>query len=208
MSLVPVAESRVRGAALLREEVTAAIGSAAFAELAQAGYARMSMDALAKRAGVGKAAIYRRWPSKQQMVIALVSRHATRAAEVVSTGSFHDDVLAFLSATKLALEHPWVAPIVLDLAGEAARNPELALALRTTIAEPRRARVAELLRVAIHRGELEADVDVDLALDFLAGPLAVRILVTRMSTRADYLEQLTNWTIAALQHSGTLGPSA
>lgn len=191
----------------MRDEVTVAIESAAFAELAQAGYARMSMEAVAKRAGVGKAAIYRRWPSKEHMIIALVSKHATRAAEVVSTGSLHDDVLAFLSATRLALEHPWVAPIILDLASEAARNPQLAQALRTTIAEPRRGRVAELLLLAIHRGELAPDVDADLALDFLAGPLAVRILVTRMSTGTEYLEQLTNWTMAALQNGGTLGHS-
>jgi AcrR family transcriptional regulator len=199
MSPSPIADSRIRGAALLRDDVSTAIEAAVFAELAQAGYARMSMDAVAKRAGVGKAAIYRRWASKEQMVIALVRAYATRAAVVVSTGSLHDDVLAFLSATKLGLEHPLVAPMILDLASEAGRNPQLAEALRTTISEPRRATVAELLRLAIDRGELEASVDVDLALDFLAGPLAVRMLITRMPIGGDSLEQLTNWTIAALR---------
>ena len=190
------------GAALLREEVTAAIESAAFAELAEVGYARMSMDAVAKRAGVGKAAIYRRWPSKQQMVIALVSAYATRAADVVSAGSLYADVLAFLKATKLGLEQPLVAPIILDLTNEAGRNPELAEALRETISEPRRARIAKLLRLAIARGELEARIDLELALDFLAGPLLVRMLITRMPADSDYLDRLTGWTIAALRDGG------
>ena len=194
--------SGARGAALLRQQVTAAIESAALAELAEVGYARMSMEAVAKRAGVGKAAIYRRWPSKQHLVIALVSAYATRAANLVSAGSLYADVLAFLTATKHGLEHPLVTPIILDLASEAGRNPQLAEALRTTISEPRRARVAELLRLAIARGELEADVDLDLALDFLAGPLAVRMLITRIPVDRHYVERLTRWTIAALRGGG------
>src|ERR671938_244016 len=57
------------GAAVLQESVTAAITSAMFDQLAEIGYARMSMDAVARRAGVGKAAVYRRWRSKQAMLI-------------------------------------------------------------------------------------------------------------------------------------------
>ena len=60
------------GGAVLRQRVTDAITEAAFAELAEGGYARMSMEAVARRAGVGKAALYRRWPSKLAMVTELI----------------------------------------------------------------------------------------------------------------------------------------
>lgn len=173
------APGNVQGAAKLRESVTTEISKAVLAELAETGYARMSMDAVARRARVGKAAIYRRWRSKEAMVIDIVSRLAAQGSEITSSGSLRTDVLAFLRLTRAGLEHPSVARIVPDLASEAARNPHLARALLETITEPRRSRVTEVLQLAIARGELPATLDMDLALDFLAGPLAVRMLITR-----------------------------
>ncbi len=61
------------GAALLQDDVTAAVRAAVFDELAALGYGRMSIEGVARRAKVGKPAIYRRWPSKQAMVVALVT---------------------------------------------------------------------------------------------------------------------------------------
>ena len=66
------------GAAVLRPEKTEAIIAAFFAELGEKGYAGLTMDRVAERAGVGKAALYRRWPSKQEMLIDLVGPPVTR----------------------------------------------------------------------------------------------------------------------------------
>ena len=82
---------------MLQESVTAAITSAMFDQLAEVGYARMSMDAVARRAGVGKAALYRRWPCKQAMLIDLVEASILRnLPEVPDTGSLAGDVRRFL----------------------------------------------------------------------------------------------------------------
>jgi len=80
-------DGKPAGAAVLQESVTSAILRAAFAEMAESGYARMSMDAVARRAGVGKAAIYRRWSSKQEMVVALTAQIGVPLADTADTGS-------------------------------------------------------------------------------------------------------------------------
>jgi AcrR family transcriptional regulator len=67
------------GAAVLRPEKTEAIIAAFFAELGKNGFEALTMDRVAERAGVGKAALYRRWPSKQDMLVDLVGQYATRA---------------------------------------------------------------------------------------------------------------------------------
>jgi AcrR family transcriptional regulator len=190
------------GAAVLREDVTDAIADAMFRELAETGYGRLSMEAVAKRAGVGKTAIYRRWPSKQAMVVALASQVAVGAIDQPDTGSLREDVLAFLGGAADALTHPLARTIIPDLLAETVRNEQLTAAFAETVREPRRQRAAELLHRAVRRGELAADIDLELALDFLAGPLYWRIAVVRTPRSADYRGQLADMIIAALRQAG------
>jgi AcrR family transcriptional regulator len=195
------------GAAVLREDVTDAIADAVFAELAETGYGRLSMEAVAKRAGVGKPAIYRRWPSKQAMVVALASGVAVGAIEQPDTGSLREDVLSFLRGATEALTHPLARTIVPDLLAETARNTQLTVAFAETVREPRRQRAAEILHRAVRRGELAADIDLELALDFLAGPLYWRLVVVRTPRPDGYHTQLADMIIAALRQAGGDGSS-
>jgi AcrR family transcriptional regulator len=71
------------------------------ADLGEVGYARLSIESVTRRAGVGKTAVYRRWPSKQQMVVAVVSEVAGAAIPVIDTGSLLGDVRAFRSCDSL-----------------------------------------------------------------------------------------------------------
>jgi AcrR family transcriptional regulator len=187
------------GAAVLRDSVTETISRAAFAELAETGYARMSMEAVARRAGTGKAALYRRWPTKQAMVIDLVSR-AVRAHSPadIDTGTLRGDIEAFLADAVAILRHPVVSRIVPDLLAEAARNPGLGDAIRTAVATPRRVGATQLLRRAADRGELPRRVDRDLALDLMAAPLLFRLVFTGGAVDDRYLARLTRATLAAL----------
>jgi AcrR family transcriptional regulator len=186
------------GAAVLQESVTSAILRAAFAELAETGYARMSMDAVARRARVGKAAIYRRWGSKQDMVVALTGQVGVPLAEIGDTGSLRADLLAYLRATAKLLRHPLASQIVPDLLAEGAREPVLAQVFADVVERPRRERAMELLRRAIGRGELSPDLDVDLALDLLFGPLYWRLMVSRERMKPGYVERLADTLLAAL----------
>jgi AcrR family transcriptional regulator len=190
------------GAAMLQESVTNAITSAVFEELAETGYARMSMDAVARRAGVGKAALYRRWGSKDAMLIDLVARAVRESALVqVDTGSLRGDVEAYLIANLNQLNDRLVSRIAPDFLAESPRNPALAAALREAIATPRRESADIMLSRAIDRGELPAELDHDLALDLLVAPLGFRLFVLQGKLDDGYLRRLTDATVAALKAS-------
>jgi AcrR family transcriptional regulator len=178
--------------------VTLAISDAFFAELASVGYAKLSLEAVAKRAGAGKAAIYRRWSSKQDMAIALISNLVVDTPEPADSGTLRGDLRAFLAEVAEALCHPLASKIVPDLIAEGSRNHELGRALLTTVRDPRRARATRMLRRAVERGELPADLDLDIALDLLAGPLYWHLAVVHAPSTPGYLDRLTDMLHAAL----------
>jgi AcrR family transcriptional regulator len=187
------------GAAVLQESVTAAITSAMFDQLAEIGYARMSMDAVARRAGVGKAAVYRRWPSKQAMLIDLVQVAVLRnLPEAPDTGSLAGDVRGFLDVIVEQAADPRIRRIALDVLVETTRTPELASALQDVVDKPRRTAAATVLTRAIDRGELSADVDLELGLDLLISPLLMRLLRNADQVDDAYLTRLTKVIVAGL----------
>ena len=185
------------GAAVLQADVTEAIRQAFFAELAQCGYGRLSIEAVARRASVGKPAIYRRWRSKQDMAVALISEVAWAHLDMPDTGSLEGDVIAFLRAEYAVLTDPLAKSIVPDLLGEANRNPALEAALLRAVRDPRRTRAAAIIRRAAKRGEVADTLNPDLALDVLAGPLYWRLAVVHQPITDDELVQLAEMVIAA-----------
>ena len=189
---------RTSAGPVLQSEVTDAIQTAFFEELAEVGYGRLSIDAVAKRAGVGKAAIYRRWRSKLDMTVALTSEVAVAAIDVPDTGSLRGDIRQYLDNACEAIAHPLARHIIPDLLAEATRNPALADALVPTLRTPRRAKAAVLFQRAVKRGELAADSDLEMCMDFLAGPLYWRLAIVHTQTGEDYLDRLTDRILAAL----------
>jgi AcrR family transcriptional regulator len=186
------------GAALLRGDVTEAIHEAVFEELATTGYARLSIEAVARRAGVGKTAVYRRWRSKLPMVIEVVSEVVSTGIVLPDTGSLVEDLRLLVQVVHRILRHPLAAQIVPDLLAEAARNPGIADTLAVALREAQRESSAALVARAVARGELREGADPDLALDLIAGPLYWHLLVTRGPVTRDYLDRLTRAIAAAL----------
>jgi AcrR family transcriptional regulator len=186
----------IAGAAVLRPDKTAAIVTAAFEELAEAGYSGLTMDAVAARAGVGKAALYRRWPSRDAMLIELIEG-VGQTTLPPDTGSLRSDLTSFIAAVIEALERPLVARIGLTLQAEAPRNPALAEALATRFREPRRAAGQAMLSRAVARGEVPADADLEIALDLIAGPLLLHGLLIDGRFEPDYATRLAD---AVLKH--------
>jgi AcrR family transcriptional regulator len=189
---------RAPGGPVLQDELTQALGQAFFQELAAVGYGRLSLEAVAKRARAGKSAIYRRWPSKRAMTVDLVSQAAVSSIRAPDTGSLHGDLVLFLTEASTALSLPIVSRILPDLFAEAARDSELAEALTEAIRIPRRDEAARMLRYAIARGELPPDTDIEIGLDFVAGPLYWRLAVTRMPIDAAYLNRLADMIFIAI----------
>ncbi|MFF3751472.1 TetR-like C-terminal domain-containing protein [Streptomyces sp. NPDC002018] len=193
------AGKRPPGGPVLQQDVTRALETAFFEELASVGYGKLSIEAVARRAGAGKAAVYRRWPSKQAMTVELASQAALKAVRAPDMGSLHADIAQFIRETMTALSHPLVSRIAPDLLAETARNEELADALLSGIRTPRRENAALVLHRAIERGELPADTDIELGLDFLVSPAYWRLAVIRTPVDDGYVERLTVKIIAAMK---------
>jgi AcrR family transcriptional regulator len=193
------APARMPAGPKLQLEVTEAITSAFFEELADVGYGRLSIDAVARRAGVGKAAIYRRWKSKLEITVSLIAEVAVEAIDVPDTGTLLGDVREYLNRGQEALTHRLASKIIPDLLAEGTRNPDLTSALLETVRDPRRAKAAQLVQRAITRGELAADTDIGLCLDFLAGPLYWRMTLLRTDFDSTYLDQLSAKIVAAMR---------
>jgi AcrR family transcriptional regulator len=189
------------GAAVLRGDITVAIRNAVMSELAEVGYGRLSIEAVARRAGVGKTAIYRRWSNKLEMVLEIVSDVAGRAVPLPDTGSFAGDLQLLMFIVTKALQHHMASQIIPDLMAEASRNPQIAATLQKALRTHQQAVGDKLVGQAVARGELPAAADPELAVDLILGPLYWRLAVARTELSEDYLEKLTVAVLAALRSS-------
>ncbi|MGV8989755.1 MAG: TetR-like C-terminal domain-containing protein [Cypionkella sp.] len=164
------------GAAVKSTALTKALYQAFFEEWAERGFAAVSLERVAARAGAGKAAIYRRFSSRHEFAAAAVSSLGMKIALAEDRGSLEADVMAFLIGLRAVLRHRLIRRILPDLHAEAARSVEMR-ALNTQVADVRRAQALLVLERAISRGELSPTVNRDLALDLLPAPLYWRMVV-------------------------------
>ena len=194
----PSEKRKPSGAAVLQPAVTEALTRALFIKWAESGYAALSLEAVAKLAGVGKAALYRRWPSKLAMVLDRLDAVGLRLTDASDQGSLVGDVRALLLAIRRLLRHPLVRRIVADLHSELVRTAELREAVRS-FQVSRRELADAILKRAIARGELPADLDFELAKDMLVAPLYWRMVVLGRPATRHYIDALAVSTIAALR---------
>lgn len=188
------------GAAVLREDVTEAIRAAVFEELAAVGYARMSIEGIARRAGVGKTAVYRRWRSKLHLVLDVVSALAVQGLPAPDTGALQSDLRLLYEVTSRALRHPVASQILPDLQAEAARNPEIAEAVQKAVRDGQEGVASKIIVAAEQRGEVRAGLDDELALDLISGPLYWRSVIIRSpKLPKGYLDALARATAEALK---------
>lgn len=197
----------VAGAAVLRDDITAAIRQAVVHELAAVGYGRLSIEAVARRAGVGKTAIYRRWSSKLDLVLAVVTDVAGQSLQLPDTGSLPGDLAIVLQAAARALRNPLASQIIPDLLAEASRNPQLAQTLRDALRENQRDVGVRLIGRAVDRGELPGTIDAEDAVDLIVGPLYWRLAIARSPVSKAYVARLAAATAAALGAIGRAQPA-
>jgi AcrR family transcriptional regulator len=135
-------------------------------------------DDVAARAGVGKGAIYRRYTSKDELVAAAIGALVNEEIVVPDTDSTRDDLLVLMREAVELYRGPGAGRLMPNLVGAMARTPELANAVREGFLSGRRAALSEVLRRGVERGDLRPDLDLELALDVLGGPLFYRLLIT------------------------------
>jgi len=185
------------GAAVMRADLTEALFAALFTEWAQTGYTGISLERVAARAGAGKAAIYRRWPSKLVFATEAINTLGIQLSDTTDHGSLLADIRHFLLVMRRALRHPLVRRILPDLYAEQARSSELA-PLLNQLAALRRGLGTSLLQRAITRSELSINVNIELALDMLPSSLYWRMVILGQNVRKADIERQAIAIVAAL----------
>ncbi len=192
---------RLSGAALKRPRVTDALTRTFFEEWARVGYGALSLETVARKAGVGKAALYRRWRSKADMASDLVKQIAAVAPAQLAgndRGSLEADLHAMLLVGARMMRDPLVRRIMPDLYAALDREPTLAAALRPGEAV-RGAKVRMVIDRAVARGELSAEIDPRQAANLLIGPLYWQLVVLGHRTDRAQIRSLARATAAALK---------
>ncbi len=158
------------------EEAHRAILDATLDLLVELGYSGLTVEGIAQRAGVGKATIYRRWPSKLPLVIEAFGQ--LPGLEESDTGDLATDLEQMLRSYLRAFHGTPLGAVVPSLAGELPHNPEL-MELFAPLVKARRQPLIHALERAVARREIPADTDLDLAADLIFGPISVRIFFTQ-----------------------------
>lgn len=189
------------GAAVMRSDVTDKLTRTFFEEWARTGYAGLSLERVARRAGVGKAALYRRWPDKAAMASDLLSHVGLTITDVGEQGSLEADLAAMLFAIRRVLRHAMVRRILVDLHAEIGRTPALERAIRP-FQRARRERMDALIDRAIARGEVSAALDRETAADLVGAPLYWRLAVLGGRSDRAHVQRLARMIAAALRVGG------
>jgi AcrR family transcriptional regulator len=145
--------------------------------VAEHGIRGLTTNAVAQRAGISKATMYRRWRSKQELLVDAVAALVSDIG-VPDTGTTRADLLELMHNAVRVYSGSLEAGVMPSLVDAMSRDAELAAAVRTTFLTRRRAVLRTVLERGVQRGDLRADLDVELALDVLGGPLFYRLLVT------------------------------
>jgi AcrR family transcriptional regulator len=173
------AGSAVRGPGRPRSaQADTAIIRATLDLLVADGYRALTMEKVRERAGVGKATIYRRYASKEELVQAAVSHLNIGMPEPPDTGTLRGDFAEIVRALLTGAKVSGALTFMPRMLSEAAHDAELRAIFYAALVQPRRDVVEAILRRAIERGEIRADVDPDLGVDLLAGPMVYRVLIT------------------------------
>jgi AcrR family transcriptional regulator len=151
------------------ERSRVAILTAARDLLGETGYARLTIEAIAARAGVGKQTIYRWWPGKGAVILEALVETAGEAT-LPDTGDLRADLIVVLRAIVAELADPALSATTRALTIETLGSDELAGQVRDRLLRPQMDAVKERLRAGQAAGQLRADVDLDLAVEALIGP--------------------------------------
>lgn len=180
------------------ERSKAAIVAATVELLVESGVEGLTVDAVAARAHVGKATVYRHWDGRGPLIVDAVTSLVAPAAAPVDTGSLRDDLLACYERMVAACSQPPLSAIMPSIVAAAERDPELRRLFEGFTAA-RRAPVVAAIRRAQERGDARADLDVELACDLVAGPVFYKRLLMQDPADVAYVERLVDLVVAALR---------
>ncbi|MGI9120177.1 MAG: TetR/AcrR family transcriptional regulator [Acidimicrobiales bacterium] len=177
-------------------ELDAVILKAAIELLCQEGFAGTTVEAVAERAGVGKATIYRRWPTREDLLLAAGGSTIVCPSRP-DTGSLRQDLIVLARGLMAMLTTTPVGRLLPATVAEVARNPELRTRLDAFI-DDRRAPVRQVLAQAATRGELAEGIDHELIVDLMSGPIFTRVLLTGRPLEEGLAEGIVDAVLAGV----------
>jgi AcrR family transcriptional regulator len=181
-------------ARLRRSDVArhAEILEATLTELQEVGYDRMTMDAVARRAGASKATLYRHWPNKAELVVAAIRQMRGDADEALpDTGCLRDDLLALLKGTQPHSAEDQLC-VMRGMVSACGSDAELATAFYEQVVETKRAAALQLIARAQARGEVSEATDTQFLVDAAPAMLIFRHLFTSQTVDELYLTRLVD----------------
>jgi AcrR family transcriptional regulator len=187
-------------------EADRAILDAAVALLSEEGYAGLAMHAVAQRAGVSTATLYRRFRDKEELVIAALGCLTVRR-EIPDTGSLEGDLTALLLGM-IEVFHEDAGKIMGGMLMEVGKNPALGDRLRGNLIEPRRRELVQIFERAVDRGEIAPFDDAELVLDLLFGAIMQRSLMTNGELSPAVVARLVALVLPALRQPAQAAPNA
>ena len=158
------------------KEADRAILDAARDLLIEEGFTRLRLEHVAARAGVGKATIYRRWPSKEALTLELVLGLAAPHLDIADVGDTRAELRAAASNPLEAITATSWGPVIRAMLSQIAGNPTIGDPFRAAVVARRRAEVAGVIERGIARGELRPDADASIATELLVGPVYFRLV--------------------------------
>lgn len=157
-----------------------AIHAAALELLVEQGYEGMSIEAVAARAGVGKATIYRRYDGKEALIAAaLRTLNPPPDLPLPDTGSVRGDLRFLIDVLARSTLSTVLGPMIVRVASAAISTPDLQSIFLENVIAPRHAAAFAILRRGVERGELRSDLDISLVLDMIVGSIIYRVLFGR-----------------------------
>jgi AcrR family transcriptional regulator len=184
------------------QQAQQAVLAAAGELLLARGLSAVSMDAVAERAGVSKATIYRWWPTKETLALdALFTEWAAARPYPRDTGSLRGDLLSLLRPwARLAGSRPY-GRVVAALLTEAQTDPNFAIEYRRRVLEPRRDQSRTIFDRAIERGEIPRAINTDVALDLIFGALYHRLLHGHAPLNDRFVRDVVDMALAGIRPS-------
>ena len=139
-------------------------------------FADLRIEHVAARAGVSKAAIYRRWPSKEALAQQLLVQLAGPHIAIADAGDTRAELLACVINPMRAVTETPFGPVIRSLLSQIATNATLGDPFRATVVQARRDEIARVIERGVARGDLRPDADRALATELLVGPVYFRVM--------------------------------
>ena len=166
------------------------------------GFRRLTLDAVAESAGVGKMAIYRRWPNKAAVVMdAFLTLIGPESEFPIAARAIESLKLQMRLQAKLFAGD--YGKLIKALLGESQFDAELAEAFRNRWLIPRRDMTLEVLKAAVRQGDLRTDLDLDTVIDMLYGPFYYRLQLGIGILDAGFSDQIWSTAIAGFRSAGS-----